>query len=155
MPTSTNLFRVGLPTLTKSEEKLIIDHLLNHPSKEELTFDEALSSACQLLMDIVKANYQHDMSCVQTSWFYGNANALGVSLECACSRSPSSASRRGRGLLALVHGRHSVADEGLGLFSTMSIEESRSEALHIISLLSCTDSLSLINGIRGVVLSQS
>ena len=75
MPTSTNLLRIGLPTLTKSEEGRIIDHLLNHPNKEELTFNEALSFACQLLVDIVKANYQYDMSCVQTAWFYGNANA--------------------------------------------------------------------------------
>ncbi|CAF1356785.1 unnamed protein product [Rotaria sordida] len=68
--TSTILLHVGLPTLTKKEEKQIVTNLLDHPKQEQLTLDEALSFVCQLTTEIIKENFHYDMSCVQIEWFY-------------------------------------------------------------------------------------
>ncbi|CAF1107258.1 unnamed protein product [Adineta steineri] len=72
MPTSSppTLLHVGLPTLTKREEKRLVTDLLNHSKNEELTLNEALSFTCQLVTNIVKENSHYDMSCVQIEWFY-------------------------------------------------------------------------------------
>jgi len=61
------LLHVGLPTLTKNEEKQIVNSLLDH---DQLTFNGAQSFACQLVVDIIKENFHYDMSCVQIEWFY-------------------------------------------------------------------------------------
>ncbi|CAF4369450.1 unnamed protein product, partial [Rotaria sp. Silwood2] len=68
--TSTTLLHVGLPTLTKKEEKRIVDNLLEHSKQEQLTLDEAQSFVCQLATEIIKENFHYDMSCVQIEWFY-------------------------------------------------------------------------------------
>jgi len=68
--TSTSLLHAGLPTLTKYEEKRIVNGLIDHTKSERLTFDDAQSYACQLVMEIIKENFNYQMSCVQTEWFY-------------------------------------------------------------------------------------
>jgi 5-formyltetrahydrofolate cyclo-ligase len=60
-----------LPTLTKHEEKRIIDDLLERSEKDQLTFGSAQSLACQLVTDIIKEKFDYEMSCVQIEWFYG------------------------------------------------------------------------------------
>ncbi len=76
MSASTTLLHVGLPTLTEKEEKQIVDGLLDHPQNEQLTFNEALSFACRLVIDKVKENFNYKMSCVQIEWFYGKYNQI-------------------------------------------------------------------------------
>ncbi|CAF4175532.1 unnamed protein product [Rotaria socialis] len=69
-PVSTTLLHVGLPTLTKREEKRIVNNLLEHPNHEQLTLREAQSFVCQLVTEIIKENSHYNMSCVQIEWFY-------------------------------------------------------------------------------------
>ncbi|CAF0871664.1 unnamed protein product [Adineta ricciae] len=68
---STTLLHVGLPTLTKREEKRLINDLLTHPKGENFKLNEAQAFACQLARNIIKENSHYDMSCVQIEWFYG------------------------------------------------------------------------------------
>ena len=68
------MLHVGLPTLTKEEEKQITHSLINHSKTDQLTFHEAQSFACQLVFDIIKENFHFEMSCVQIEWFYGKFN---------------------------------------------------------------------------------
>ncbi|UJR14905.1 hypothetical protein I4U23_001889 [Adineta vaga] len=70
LSSSTTLLHIGLPTLTKREEKRLINDLLTHTKAENLTLNEAQSFACQLARDIIKENSHYDMSCVQIEWFY-------------------------------------------------------------------------------------
>ncbi|CAF1675674.1 unnamed protein product [Rotaria magnacalcarata] len=69
-PVSTTLLHVGLPTLTKREEKRIVNNLLEHPNHEQLTLREVQSFVCQLATEIIKENSHYNMSCVQIEWFY-------------------------------------------------------------------------------------
>lgn len=70
------MLHVGLPTLTKTEEKQIETGLLEYPNSDQLTFKEALSYVCQLVMEKMKENFQYDMTCLQIEWFYGRFTNL-------------------------------------------------------------------------------
>ena len=59
---------MGFPTLTKKEEEQIVNTLLE---RDQLNLNEAQSLACQLVIDVIKENFQVEMTCVQTEWFYG------------------------------------------------------------------------------------
>lgn len=67
LSTSTTLLHVGLPILTKTDEKQIVDKLLN---ESDLSFEQAQTIACQYVTNLMKENFQFQMTCVQLEWFY-------------------------------------------------------------------------------------
>lgn len=63
-------FCSGIATLTFYEENYLVEQLINHPSGEELTLDEAQMFFDQIVMKISRMNYSHEMAFVQKEFFY-------------------------------------------------------------------------------------
>ncbi|CAF1321306.1 unnamed protein product [Didymodactylos carnosus] len=65
-----HMIGLGVPPLTKTEEKLLCTQLTQHPQSSRWTFLDAELFAKKFACEAVKDNFNHDMEYISREWFY-------------------------------------------------------------------------------------